>query len=56
MWALVIVEVDPLSNACLRLRSGLPTMQVDAFVFQGPPQAFDTDEIEQALSLFLCYF
>jgi hypothetical protein len=40
---LMVVEIDPATNAYLGLRSGLPGVQVDAFILQGPPQALDED-------------
>ena len=47
MWAFVIVELHPFSNACLRFRSSLPGVQVDAFVFEGAPQPPDEDIVEE---------
>ena len=35
----VVVEGDPASDTGFGLRPGFPGMQVDAFVFQGPPEA-----------------
>ena len=35
----VVVEGDPASDAGLGLRSGFPGVQIDAFIFQGPPEA-----------------
>ena len=43
---LVIVEGDPFRNAGFGLRSGLPSVQIDAFVFQGTLQALDEDVVE----------
>ena len=42
----MIVEDDPPANPGLRLRAGLPSVQVDAFILQGPPEAFDEDVVE----------
>ena len=39
MLALVIVELDPLCDPGASLRSGVPSMQVDAFVFSGYARA-----------------
>ena len=36
---LVIAEGDPASDAGLGLRPGFPSVQIDAFIFQGPPEA-----------------
>lgn len=43
---LVVVEVDPAPDAGLALRSGFPGVEVDAFVFQGPPEALDEDIVQ----------
>lgn len=47
MWRFVIVELDPLSDACLRFRSGFPGTQINAFLFQASPQSFDKNVIEE---------
>ena len=47
MRALLVVELHPLSDASLRFWSGFPGMQIDAFVFQGPPQPLDEDVVEE---------
>lgn len=39
----MVVESNPRSDGGLCLRPGLPSVQVDAFVFQGLPQALDED-------------
>jgi len=46
MWALLVLELDPLSDTSLGLRSVLPSVQVDAFLFQRPPEPFDDDVVE----------
>lgn len=46
--ALVVVEVYPLSDTCLRLRPGFLGMQIGAFILQRPPQPFCEDVIEEA--------
>ena len=46
---LVSVEGDPPANAGLGLRAGLPGVQIDALMFQGPPKEFDEDVVEAAL-------
>lgn len=43
----MIVELDPRSNARLGLCTARPSMQIDALVFQRPPQAFDKDIVEE---------
>ncbi len=48
VWAPMVVESDPRSDGGLCLRPGLPGVQVDAFVFQGPPQALDEDVVDAA--------
>ena len=48
VWALVVVECDPASDASFSLRSGFPCVQVDAFILQGPPEALDEDVVEAA--------
>ncbi|WP_370571113.1 hypothetical protein, partial [Phaeobacter sp. SYSU ZJ3003] len=35
MWALAVLELDPLSDTCFRFRPGLPGMQVDTLVNAG---------------------
>ena len=50
VWPPMVIEGDPRSDGSLCLRPGLPGMQVDAFVFQGPPQALDEDVVEGALA------
>ena len=46
VWPPMVIEGDPRSDGSLCLRPGLPGMQVDAFVFQGPPQALDEDIVD----------
>ena len=46
--AMVVVEGDPAPDAGLRLRSGLPGVQVEAFILQGPPEKLDEDVAETA--------
>ena len=48
VWAMMVVEDDPAPNAGLGLRSGLPSMQVDAFILQGPPETLDEDIVQAA--------
>lgn len=48
VWPLVIVECDPASDGGLGLRSGFPSMQIDAFILQGPPEALDEDVVDTA--------
>ena len=48
VWALVVVEGDPAPDASLGLRAGSPSVQVDAFILQGPPEALDEDVVEAA--------
>ena len=42
----VVVEGDPASDAGLGLGSGFPGMQIDAFIFQRPPEALDEDVVQ----------
>ena len=46
VWAMVVVEGDPGPDASLGLRAGLSSGQVDAFILQGPPEAFDEDVVD----------
>ena len=46
--ALVVVEGDPAPDADPSLRSSFPSVQIDAFILQGPPEAFDEDVVETA--------
>ncbi len=47
-WAALIVEGDLAPDACPGLRSCFPGVQVDAFILQGLPEAFDEDMVEAA--------
>lgn len=47
MWALAVVELDPLADTCFRFRPGLPGMQVDTLVFQRSPEPFNEDVVEE---------
>ena len=49
VWPMVVVESDPAADACLGLRPDFPGVEVDAFVFQRPPEAFDEDVAEREL-------
>ena len=46
VWPLVIAEYDPAADGGFGLRSGYPSVQVDAFGFQGPPEALDEDVVD----------
>ena len=46
--AMVVGEGDPATDGSLGLRAGLLRMQIDAFILQGPPKAFDEDVVEAA--------
>lgn len=48
MWALVIVEGHPFLDARFCLRAVFPSMQVEAFTFQGSPEPLDEDIVEEA--------
>ena len=48
--SLGIVPGQPFLDTCLRLRAGLEGMQIDAFVFEGPPQALDHAVADPAAS------
>ena len=37
---------DPAADGALGMRSGLPGVQIDAFIFRGPPQAFSEDVVD----------
>src|SRR3990170_5514362 len=45
MRTLLVVERDPFPNAGLGLASGLERMQINAFVFERPPQPLDHDVV-----------
>ena len=47
MGSLTVVELDPFSDTGLRLCSGFPGVEVDAFVFQAPPQPLHEDVVEE---------
>ena len=44
----MVVEGDPAPDAGPRLRSGFPSVQIDAFILQGPPQPLDEDVVDAA--------
>jgi hypothetical protein len=46
--ALVIIKSDPAPDASPCLRSGLPSVEIDAFIVEGPPQALDEDIVDAA--------
>lgn len=46
--SLVAVEGDPLADAGLGLRTGLPGVEIVALIFQGRPEALDEDIVEAA--------
>ena len=46
MGPLVVVEGDPASDASPGLCPGFPSVQVDAFILQGPPKALDEDVVQ----------
>ena len=48
VWAMVVVEGDPATDASPRLRAGLPGVLVDAFILQGPPETLDENVVEAA--------
>ena len=48
MGALAVVELDPLADTGFRLRSGFPGVQVDAFVFQAPPEQLNKYIVKEA--------
>ena len=46
VWPMVVVESDPAADACLGLRPDFPGVEVDAFVFQRPPEALNEDVVQ----------
>ena len=44
----MVVEGHPFPDGRLRLRSCLPSVQLDALVFQGAPQPLDEDVVQEA--------
>ena len=44
----MVVEVDPVPNTNLGLRSRFPGVQIDAFILQGSPEALDEDVVDAA--------
>ena len=43
---LVVVEGDPASDARLGLRPGFPSVQVNTFILQRPPETLDKDVVQ----------
>ena len=46
--ASLVIEFDPLGDTGFGLRSAFPRMQIDALVFQGPPEPLDEDVVKEA--------
>ena len=46
--ALVVVEGDPVPDAVPCLRPCLPSVQINAFILQGPPKPLDKDVVHAA--------
>ena len=44
----MIIEGNPLADGSLGLRPCFPSVQVDAFILEGPPEAFDEDVVDAA--------
>ncbi len=44
----MVVKGDPASDAGSCLRPSFPSVQIDAFILQGPPQPLDEDVVETA--------
>jgi hypothetical protein len=42
----MVVEADPAPDTRLGLRSGLPSVQIDAFILEGAPKMFDEDIVK----------
>ena len=42
----MIIEGNPLANGSLGLRPRFPSVQVDAFILEGPPEALDEDIVD----------
>ena len=49
----MIVERHPFPDPGLGLRSGFPSVEVDAFVFQAPPQPFNKDVVQEPAAAVL---
>ena len=47
MSPLMVVEAEPPRHTSLGLRAGFPSVQVDAFILQRPPQALDEDVVDE---------
>lgn len=41
MWALLVVEIDPVTNDSIRMRQSLETMTMGALFLQRPDQSFN---------------
>ena len=44
----MVVKGDPAPDAGSRLRPGFPSVQIDAFILQGAPEALDEDVVDEA--------
>ena len=44
----MVVKGDPAPDAGSRLRPGFPSVQIDAFILQGAPEALDEDVVDAA--------
>ena len=45
---LAIVKIYPASDPGLGLRAGFPSVQINAFILQRPPEPFDEDIVDAA--------
>lgn len=48
VWVMVVIEDDPAPDTSLGLRAGFLSVQIDAFMLQGPSEAFDRDVVDAA--------
>jgi len=45
---LAIIEIYPAADPGLGLRAGFPSVQINAFILQRPPEPFDEDIVDAA--------
>jgi hypothetical protein len=45
---LMVVKSDPAPDASSLLRPGFPSVQIDAFILQGAPEALEEDVVDAA--------
>lgn len=48
VWAVVIIKLYPFADPGFGLPAAAPGMQINTFIFEGPPKPFDEDVVHEA--------